>query len=200
MPELTDSKNSFIEESEISKLQVENIMNLVGYSFDLELSKIAKPEILILGSGPYLSEAKLLEEWSVKKEKSIKVTCVDMDPPDEKYAELMLNLKNSEYFNMKTVKSDSNYFDYEPDKYDLVLLLRAKKLAIFDSNVFNHVRESLKRNGVYIMSGGLPERYNIELLNKEDMKLERTRVIPDYVPDVWNSYFGENTIAKFRKY
>ena len=129
----------------------------------------------------------------------IYITCVDEKMPAKEYPKLLFNLRNSNIFNMKLIESKFEDLPTEDNKYDLALLLRSKNLSLINNEVLKNVSKSIKSNGVLIISGGFRDESLFNNLEKEGVKVENRKEIPEYIKDYWGSYVGKNTVAKFRK-
>ncbi len=180
-----------------SKEEVANILNLVEYSLD-ELDNIENPNILVLGTGPHFPEAKLVNEWSNDKRKYVNLTCVDREDPGPLYIQKFLNIFDSEYFKMNVVCSDFESYSFDK-QYDLILLLRYSNLSLLKDEIFSKIVKSIKGNGVFIMSGGVNERFGGYSLQGSGLNLERSKEVPFSENDLYKSYGGKNLALKFRK-
>lgn len=199
MIETTKERTSFEQDAIDSKNQVYEIIKSVDYDFEKDLKDIENPQILVLGIGPLFPEAILLNEYSKESNKKIDITCVDEKMPVKEYPELLFNLRNSNIFNMKLIESKFEDLPTGDNKYDLALLLRSKNLSLINNEVLKNVSKSIKSNGVLIVSGGLRDESLFNNLEKEGVKVENRKEIPEYIKDYWGSYVGKNTVAKFRK-
>lgn len=199
MIETTKERTSFEQDAIDSKNQVYEIIKAVDYDFEKDLKDIENPQILVLGIGPLFPEAILLNEYSKEGNQKIDITCVDEKMPVKEYPELLFNLSNSNIFNMKLIESKFEDLPTEDNKYDLVLLLRSKNLSLINNEVLKNISKSIKSNGVLIISGGLKDESLFNNLEKEGVKVENRKEIPEYIKDYWGSYVGKNTVAKFRK-
>ena len=196
---MTDiSENIFSFENEISesKENVKQILQLAEFQLDTLEGK-NNPNVLVLGTGPHLPEALLLRDWAEEKNKAINVTCVDKMDIDKNYLNILLNIKNSNNFKMEYVKSDFENFTF--GKYDLVFLLRFSNLSLISDSVFNNIVESLNDGGIFLMSGGLNERFAGLSLHNSKISLEINKEIPYSDTDYYKSYGGTNRVLKFSK-
>ena len=152
-----------------------------------------------MGSGIYMPEAHLIKTWAEKNKKLVNVVCVDKDMPDSDFRDALLQLKDSEYFKLKNVKSTFEDFDFV-QTYDLILLLRQKSLVYIDNNVYGKIPKALSSNGTFIMSGGYDNRFAGTSLSQSGFNLELKKPITTPWSDYYGQYPGENTIFKFKKY
>ena len=196
MIDISENTLSFKNEISESKESVKQILQLSEFQLDT-LEEKDNPNILVLGTDPHLPEALLLRDWSEEKNKPINVTCVDKMDIDENYLNMLVNIKSSNNFKMKYVRSDFGNFPFE--KYDLILLLRFSNLSLISDSVFNDVVESLNDGGIFLMSGGLNERFAGLSLHNSKISLEINKEIPYSDTDYYKSYGGTNRVLKFSK-
>ena len=198
MLEANEFKSGFEKDKLDSQYEINRILDSVDYSFD-SLANTSEPKILVLGTGPFFPEAHLLSQWAEVNKKNIVVDCVDREDIDQTYLDLIVNLRNSEYFKMNLFKS--NFEEYKYDKeYNLILMLRISDLSSIDDEVFNKVTKSLQSDSYFIMSGGLTNSFNGFSLNASGINLEKKHELLYSPRDVFKGYPGVNTALKFKKY
>ncbi|MDY0097191.1 MAG: hypothetical protein RBS01_02460 [Candidatus Dojkabacteria bacterium] len=198
MLEANEFKNGFEKDKIDSQYEISRILDSVNYSFD-SLANTSEPNILVLGTGPYFPEAHLLSQWAEENKRNIVVDCVDREDIDQTYLDLIVNLRNSEYFKMNFFKANFDEYKYEKE-YNLILMLRISDLSSIDDEVFDKVTKSLQKNSHFIMSGGLTNSFNGFSLNNSGINLEKRHEL-EYSPrDVFKEYPGKNIALKFKKY
>lgn len=202
MEEPIEVKNNSViegirEEAKESEQDIQDILDIAGFSLD-ELKGIENPNILVLGVGPYPSEIKLLQKWSQKEGKELSVDFVDRYIPIPEYLEYVYGLRSDDHFRMNAFEMD--FSDFTSDKkYNVIFLLRFSDLSRISEDVFAKVVESLEENGVFIMSGGLNDRFYGNALHNGKMRLEKAEQVKFSTTDIYGKYIGKNSVINLRK-
>ncbi len=198
MLEPTDFKNESKSDLEKSKECVNEILETLDYSLD-ELESSPTPTVLVLGTGPFFPEAHLIKDWAEKKERTVDLECVDRDEMvNREYMKHILNWQDSKFLNFELINEDFEKYNFNK-QYDLVLMLRISNLGDIGDNVFSSIADSLKGNGVFLMSGGIPSYFLGSSLSNSDLRVEKHKELEYSSKDFYKGYPGKNTAAKFRK-
>lgn len=173
------------------------ILNIAEFDFD-ELKDIENPNVLVLGVGPYGPEVVKIQEWSQENGKDITVDLVDKSMSTPGYLERVSGLKDDDHFRMNAFEMDFSDFPFDK-RYNVIFLLRFSDLSRISDDVFARIVESLEDKGIFIMSGGLNNRFNGNALHDGNMQLEKAEQIPYSFTDLYKTYIGKNSVIKLRK-
>lgn len=198
MLEPIDNSNEFKNDLEKSKESIKEILNTVEYSLN-ELERVPSPNILVLGTGPFLPETHIIKEWAENKQTNVNLECVDRDEMvNREYMHHILNWEDSKFLNFLLINNTFEEYEFK-NEYDLILMLRISNLGYIQDNVFGNIANSLKKNGVFIMSGGIPSNFLGSSLNSSSLNVEKHKELEYSNTDFYRGYSGKNTAVKFRK-
>lgn len=203
MEEMTEKPKSSIELTEEAIKDVGDIISSTGYNLD-ELKDVEDPNILVVGLGTFFPESRILKRWADKSKKEMSVYGVDKDEYYDYIGQMSesLSINNAEYFKVKTEHTliedylDENNF---VEKFDLVLILRSSNLDYYAKSTYKQIAESLKKNGVLIISGASPDTFSENILPLDILKLEYKGEVEIPDTDTYLSYPATNKVYKFRK-